>query len=84
EYMDVLKKGFSEALEQILEKNPQKGEYYIQTPINKQIAEGSAVYEVLNSSDKWFGVTYKEDKPYVVAKFAELKANGTYPMNLWD
>jgi dTDP-glucose pyrophosphorylase len=84
EYMDVLRKGFTEALEQIMEKNPLKGEYYIQTPINTQIAEGSAVYEVLNSSDKWFGVTYKEDKPYVVAKFAELKANGSYPINLWD
>ena len=84
EYMDVLKKGFAEALEQIMEVDPLKGEYYIQTPINKQIAAGSAVYEVLNSSDKWFGVTYKEDKPYVVAKFAELKANGSYPVDLWD
>ena len=48
-----------------------------------QIADGSATYEILTSSDKWFGVTYKEDKPEVVAKFAELKANGTYPINLW-
>ena len=40
-------------------------------------------YDV-NSSDKWFGVTYKEDKPDVVAKFAALKADGTYPLNLWD
>jgi hypothetical protein len=61
-----------------------KGEYYIQTPINKQIADGSATFEVLTSSDKWFGVTYQEDRPAVVAKFASLKQDGTYPLNLWD
>ena len=84
EYMKVLEEGFKDALGKILKDNPMKGEYYIQSPVNKQIAEGSATYEVLSSSDKWFGVTYKEDKPEVVAKFAELKANGTYPKNLWD
>ena len=84
EYMKVLEDGFKEALPAIMEGNPLKGEFYIQTPINKQIADGSATYEVLTSSDKWFGVTYKEDKPEVVKKFADLKANGTYPKNLWD
>ena len=84
EYMKVLEKGFKKALVRIMEENPMKGEYYIQTPINDQIADGSATYEVLTSSDKWFGVTYKEDKPEVVAKFAALKADGTYPLNLWD
>ena len=84
EYMDVLEKDFVEELANIMETNPLKGEFYIQTPINKQIADGSATYEILSSSDKWFGVTYKEDKPDVVAKFEELKADGTYPMNLWD
>jgi len=84
EYMDVLKAGFEAALPGIMETNPMKGEFYIQTPINAQIADGSATYEVLTSSDKWFGVTYKEDKPDVVAKFASLKADGTYPLNLWD
>ena len=84
EYMDILREGFAEALVRIMEENPMKGEYYIQSPINRQIADGSATYEVLTSSDKWFGVTYKEDKPDVVAKFASLKAEGFYPMNLWD
>ena len=84
EYMEVLKAGFIVALDRILAENPMKGEYYIQTPINSQIAEGSATYEVLTSSDKWFGVTYKEDKPEVVKKFASLKADGTYPEYLWQ
>ncbi len=83
EYMQVLEDGFKQALGGIIENNPMKGEYYIQSPINKQIAEGSCSYEVLTSADKWFGVTYKEDKPDVVAKFAELKATGKYPMELF-
>lgn len=83
EYIETLKVGFIEALVRILDENPMKGEYYIQTPINKQIADGSASYEVLTSSDKWFGVTYKEDKPDVVAKFAALKSEGFYPLHLW-
>ena len=82
--MKVLEAGFKKALDRIMVENPMKGEYYIQTPINDQIADGSATYEILSSSDKWFGVTYKEDKPDVVAKFAALKADGTYPLNLWD
>ncbi len=84
EYMEVLKKGFVKALDRIMVENPMKGEYYIQTPVNDQIADGSATFEVLTSSDKWFGVTYKEDKPDVVAKFAALKDEGAYPGNLWD
>lgn len=84
EYMKVLEEGFERALGKIMAENPMKGEYYVQSPINEQIENGTATYEVLTSSDKWFGVTYKEDKPEVVKKFAELKANGTYPVNLWD
>ena len=84
EYMEILREGFVRALDRIMAENPMKGEYYIQTPINEQIANGSASYEVLASSDKWFGVTYKEDKPEVVAKFAALKDEGVYPRQLWD
>ena len=84
DYMQSLAEGFAAALPGIMENNPLKGEYYIQSPINQQIAEGSCSYEILTSSDKWFGVTYQEDKPGVVSKFRELKAQGIYPLNLWD
>ena len=84
EYMKQLGEGFRNALPRLMEENPMKGEYYIQSPINRLIADGAATFEVLSSADKWFGVTYKEDKPEVVAKFAALKADGTYPLNLWD
>jgi dTDP-glucose pyrophosphorylase len=83
EYMAVLKEGFVTALSRIMEENPMKGEYYIQTPINEQIADGSATYEVLTSSDKWFGVTYKEDTPELVDALAKLTEKGEYPSPIW-
>ncbi|MBQ0017656.1 MAG: nucleotidyltransferase [Clostridiales bacterium] len=83
EYVDAIKAGFVERLEVINKENPLKGEFYIQSPINAQIAEGSCEYKILTSGDKWFGVTYKEDKPDVVAKFKALKEDGTYPVELW-
>ena len=84
EYMKVLEEGFRKALVRIMEENPMKGEYYIQTPINDQIADGSATYEVLTSSDKWFGVTYKEDKPTVEAAFRNLIEDGEYKADLYS
>jgi len=43
-----------------------------------------ASVKVLRSTDKWFGVTYKEDKPMVVAKVKELVEKGVYPKALWS
>ena len=83
EYMKVLTGGFKTALDKIMEENPMKGEYYIQTPINDQIADGSSTYEVLTSSDKWFGVTYKEDKPGVVKALKALVDKGEYKEGLY-
>lgn len=84
EYMEVLKKDFKEELIKIVNDDPLKGEFYIQTPINKQISNHSATYQILPTNDKWFGVTYIEDKPHVVEKFKELKESGAYPINLWQ
>jgi hypothetical protein len=83
EYMKVLEAGFKKALERIMVENPMKGEYLIPTTTDELIKEGKATVKVLESPDKWYGVTYKEDKPDVVAKFAALKDEGVYPRNLW-
>ena len=48
------------------------------------LAEDRAVVKVLESEDKWYGVTYKEDKPVVVAAIQALKDGGLYPQKLWD
>jgi hypothetical protein len=45
--------------------------------------EGSAACDVLSTPSRWFGVTFKEDRPGVVAKFAELVSDGIYPSPLY-
>ena len=51
--------------------------------VNKLINNGNAKLRVLSSDAVWFGVTYKEDKPDVVAKIQNLVDKGVYPNKLW-
>ncbi|MBQ2784669.1 MAG: nucleotidyltransferase [Alistipes sp.] len=60
-----------------------KSEFFIPLMVNKMISEGTATMRVLETSSKWFGVTYKEDKPQLMQKIEELIAAGEYPRNLW-
>lgn len=83
EFMTAMESDFPAALDTILAENPMKGEFGLPTPIKSRIESGEVTFEVLPTDSKWFGVTYKEDKPGVVAKFAEMKENGFYPMELW-
>ena len=68
---------------QNLKTNPLKCEYFLPTVVNDLIDEGKATVEVLKSLDKWYGVTYKEDKEYVVNAIKNLKKTGLYPEFLW-
>ena len=61
--------------------NPEKCEFFLPTVVSELIKEGKADVKVLDNSDKWYGVTYKEDKETVTAAFKELIANGVYPEN---
>ncbi|MCF0175387.1 MAG: nucleotidyltransferase [Bacteroidales bacterium] len=60
-----------------------KAEYYIPYAIDCMIKEGTAQTELLSTPSHWFGVTYKEDRPGVVAKFQELADKGVYPTPLY-
>lgn len=76
----------SEAIfETFLEQNINelKKEFYIPYAIDCMIKDGSGKCDVLATPSRWFGVTYKEDRPAVVAKFAELAAAGIYPSPLY-
>ena len=66
-----------------VEKNPLKAECFLPIEVDKLLKSGKATVEVLHSADKWFGVTYKEDKPFVMDSIAKLKAAGVYPDVLW-
>ncbi len=60
-----------------------KKEYYIPYAVDVIIKEGKGECEVLSTPSHWFGVTFKEDRPGVVAKFAELVEKGVYPSPLY-
>ena len=64
------------------EHNP-KAEFFIPLVADQLIKNGIADFKVIPTASKWFGVTYKEDKPIVQKSISELVANGTYPENLW-
>ena len=80
---DELEPVFKNFLEKNLEANPMKCEHVIPTAVGELVSEGKITVKMLSSKDKWFGVTYKEDKPDVVQKIAEKKASGEYPDVLW-
>lgn len=65
-------------------ENPLKSECFLPIEVDKLLQAGKATVEVLSSKDKWFGVTYKEDKPFVVESIQNLKDQGVYPEKLWE
>jgi len=60
-----------------------KSEYYIPSIVSHQINNNLATVKVLEATDQWFGVTYKEDKPLVIDKIKKLTDSGDYPEKLW-
>ncbi|RFZ82130.1 nucleotidyltransferase [Mucilaginibacter terrenus] len=64
-------------------KSNPKAEFFIPLVADELIKSGTASFKVIPTGAKWFGVTYKEDKPIVQKNISELVANGTYPANLW-
>lgn len=79
-----IKEGFPAFLEEGLQSNPMKCEYFLPTVVSDLLGEDRATVAVLKSADKWHGVTYKEDKPVVVAAIKRMKEEGLYPVHLWE
>ena len=73
---------FAGWLTENLPKNPLKCEYYLPLVVSELIGEGKAAVKILHSADKWYGVTYREDKPLVVAALAEKTEQGLYPADM--
>lgn len=82
EFFDVLEKGFSQFLSEI-QDDYMKKEYLLPTIVGGLLEEGRAEVKVLRSHDKWFGVTYKEDKESVVSSVRALIDAGIYPEKLF-
>lgn len=82
EIFPILERGFTEFLTN-LGDNRQKAEYLLPTIVDSLIKKGVAQVTMLETSDKWFGVTYQEDKPAVVAALRALIDAGVYPEKLF-
>ncbi|MEG2087045.1 MAG: sugar phosphate nucleotidyltransferase [Angelakisella sp.] len=67
-----------------LVENPLKSEFFLPTVVDNLLKEQKATVKVLTSADRWYGVTYREDKPVVEAAIAKLHAEGVYPEYLWE
>ena len=80
-YLEECRARFPKFLEENLSKNPEKCEFFLPTVVSELVSEGKADVRVLDNTDKWYGVTYKEDKETVVNAFRELKKSGVYPKN---
>ncbi len=81
-YLRALEEKFPEFLKKTVKENPLKGEFFLPVVVDELLHDDAATVKVLHSADKWFGVTYKEDKPVVEASIQALKDAGAYPQSL--
>ena len=82
-FLEEAEARFPAFLDKALAENPLKGEYFLPSVVDQLIVEGKAQVQVLLSEDKWYGITYREDKPSVTAAIAEMTKAGLYPDELW-
>jgi len=77
-----LAKGFHEFMDKNAD-NP-KAEFYIPTVVNELVRSGKSTVKVLDCQEKWFGMTYREDREMVVTKISQLVDRKIYSGNLWE
>ena len=78
-YVQEAKAGFVAFLKENLPVNPLKCEYYLPSVVTAALQRGDADVHVLTSPDKWHGITYREDKPELVAALRRMSKDGLYP-----
>jgi len=82
-FLTEIEARFPAFLENALQSNPLKAEFYLPSLVSELLAEGKATVKVLRTADKWYGVTYAADKPQVVAALKAMAEAGKYPDGLW-
>ena len=83
DYFEYSEAYFKEFLAEPKTMENLKAEFFIPLMVNKLINEGTSTVQVLDTTSKWFGVTYPEDRPEVVAKLAALHEKGQYPNKMF-
>ena len=81
DYFEYSDREFRKFLDNL--KDPLKGEYYIPTAVDTLVRSGEATVKVLDTTSKWVGVTYAEDRQGVVDSLAAMHADGTYPEQMF-
>ena len=82
--LQELKNRFPKFLERELDRNPLKCEFFLPSVVGELLEEEKVVVDVLMSTDRWYGVTYQEDKQTVVNAIRTMKEQGIYPQHLWN
>ena len=83
-FLKVLEENFEVFFRQEVSANPLKSEYLLPTLIGGMLRKNECTLKVLPSTDKWFGVTYKEDKATVMESFRKLIEAGVYQKDLYS
>lgn len=79
DFLDRAREGFAAFLQASLPVNPLKCEYYLPSVVTAALEQGTAQVTVLTSSDRWHGITYREDKPELVQALRRMSEEGLYP-----
>ena len=83
-FLEEAEKRFPVLLHRALDRHPEEGEVQLPVMVTDMLDRGRAQVRVLSSGEKWFGVTYREDKPTVVEALRQKTESGLYPENLWS
>lgn len=83
-FLQRVEQDFPEFLRGALERDPMKAEYFLPSIVSRMIEQEGAKVQVLHSTDRWYGVTYPQDKQTVVQALAQLTEQGVYPPALWQ
>ena len=82
-FLQEIENRFPRFLTENVPQNPIKAEFFLPSTVSELLEENKAKVKVLESADKWYGVTYAEDKPVVVAALKRMTQEGLYPDGLW-
>jgi NDP-sugar pyrophosphorylase family protein len=82
--LDEIAGRFPTFLENAGAENPQKAEFFLPSVVNELLLSGKASVQVLKTPDKWYGITYRKDKPVVAEAIRTMRKQGVYPAKLWE
>ena len=83
-FTGALERDFRRFFQEDVPENPLKAEFFLPFVVNDLLSQGKAQVSVLSSADKWYGVTYQQDKETVVKAIGEMTQAGVYPSPLWQ